>query len=63
MLSSLRKDTFRSHLGPKSTQLLGRASPTTIIYIYIYIANCGLHDALARLAEALVDRFDRWRHQ
>jgi hypothetical protein len=60
MLSSLRKDTFKSHLGLKSTQLLGHASPTTATYTHI--ANCGLHDALARLAETPVDRLDRWRH-
>jgi site-specific recombinase XerD len=41
-------------------ELLGHASPTTT---YTHIANRGLHDAVARLAEAPVDRLDRRRHR
>jgi hypothetical protein len=38
-------------------ELLGHASPTTATYTHI--ANRGLHDAVARLAETPVDRLDR----
>jgi len=55
------KRHLQSHLGPKPTQLLGHAPPTTATYIHI--ANCGLHDAVARLAETLVDRLDRRRYR
>jgi hypothetical protein len=54
------KRYLQSHLGPKSTQLLGHASPTAT---YTHIANRGLRDAVARLAEAPVDRLDRRRHR
>ena len=53
MLSFLWKETLKSHHGPKSTQLLGHASPTTTA-TYTHIANRGLHDAVARLAETPV---------
>ena len=59
MLSLLWKDTFKSHSGPQSTQLLGHASPTTATYTPI--ADNRLHDAVARLAETPVDRLDRQR--
>jgi integrase/recombinase XerD len=43
-------------------ELLGQASPTTATYTHI--ANRGLHDAVARLAETPVDRLDnRRRHR
>jgi site-specific recombinase XerD len=42
-------------------ELLGHASPTTATYTHI--ANRGLHDAVARLAETLVDWLDRQRHR
>jgi hypothetical protein len=54
------KRHLQSHRGLKSTQLLGHASPTTATYTHI--ANRGLHDAVARLAETPVDWLDRWRH-
>jgi hypothetical protein len=57
MLSSLRKDTSKSQLVSKSTQLLGHALPTTTA-IYTHIANRGLHNAVARLAETPVDQLD-----
>jgi len=40
-------------------ELMGHASPTTATYTHI--ANRGLHDAVARLAETPVDRLDRRR--
>ena len=44
-------------------ELLGHASPTTTA-TYTHIANRGLHDAVARLAETPVDRLDnRRRHR
>jgi site-specific recombinase XerD len=41
---------------------LGHASPTTTA-TYTHIANRGLHDAVARLAETLVDRLDHQRRR
>jgi hypothetical protein len=52
------KRYLQSHPGLKPTQLLGYDSPT-ITAIYTHVANRGLHDAVARLAEAPVDRLDR----
>jgi site-specific recombinase XerD len=43
-------------------ELLGHASPTTTA-TYTHIANRGLHDAVARLAETLVDWLDHQRRR
>jgi site-specific recombinase XerD len=57
------RHTFATYLlqrdaNPREVQeLLGQASPTTTA-TYTHIANHGLHDAVARLAETPVDRLD-----
>jgi site-specific recombinase XerD len=68
MLPHTLRHTFATRLLQRGAnlrevqELLGHASPTTTA-TYTHIANRGLHDAVARLAETPVDQLDRRRHR